>query len=40
VRLNKLEKETNALKVPIAYVTMMYLLREQVAIVRDQLKRR
>jgi hypothetical protein len=39
VRLNKLEKEANALKVPVAYVTMMYLLREQVAIVRDQLKR-
>jgi len=40
VRLNKLEKEANDLKVPIAYVTMMYLLREQVAVVRDQLKPR
>jgi septation ring formation regulator EzrA len=40
VRLNQLEKEANELKVPIAYVTMMYLLREQVAIVRDQLRRR
>jgi septation ring formation regulator EzrA len=38
VRLDKLEKEANDLKVPIAYVTMVYLLREQVAIVRDQLK--
>ena len=37
-RLNKLEKEANDLNVPIAYVTMVYLLREQVAIVRDQLK--
>jgi TRAP transporter TAXI family solute receptor len=40
VRLNKLEKEANDLKVPIAYVTMMCLLREQVAVVRDQLKPR
>jgi hypothetical protein len=40
VRLNKLEQEANDLKVPIAYVTMVYLLREQVAIVRDQLKPR
>jgi len=40
VRLNKLEKEANDLKVPIAYVTMMYLLREQVAIVREQLRPR
>jgi len=40
VRLNKLEKEANDLKVPIAYVTMMYLLREQVAIVRDELNSR
>jgi TRAP transporter TAXI family solute receptor len=39
-RLNKLEKEANALKVPIAYVTMMYLLREQVTIVRDRLRAR
>jgi TRAP transporter TAXI family solute receptor len=37
-RLNKLEMEANALKVPIAYVTMMYLLREQVAVVRERLK--
>jgi TRAP transporter TAXI family solute receptor len=37
-RLNKLEKEANALKVPIGYVTMMYLLREQVAVVRDRLR--
>jgi TRAP transporter TAXI family solute receptor len=40
VRLNKLEKEANDLKVPIAYVTMVYLLREQIGIVRDQLKPR
>jgi TRAP transporter TAXI family solute receptor len=37
-RLNKLEKEANDLKVPIAYVQMIYLLREQVAIVRGRLK--
>jgi hypothetical protein len=36
--MNRLiEKEANDLKVPIAYVTMIYLLREQVAIVRDRL---
>jgi septation ring formation regulator EzrA len=40
VRLNKLEQQANDLKVPIAYVTMVYLLREQVALVRDQLKPR
>jgi TRAP transporter TAXI family solute receptor len=39
-RLNKLEKEANDLKVPIAYVTMIYLLREQIAVVRDRLKTR
>jgi len=37
-RLNKLEKQASELKVPIAYVTMVYLLREQVAAVRDRLK--
>ena len=40
VWLSKLEKAADDLKVPIAYVSMMYLLGEQVAIVRNQLKSR
>ena len=39
-RLNQLEKQANTLKVPIGYVTMVYLLREQVALVRDRLNAR
>jgi TRAP transporter TAXI family solute receptor len=39
-RLDRLEKEANDLKVPIAYVTMIYLLREQIAVVRHRLKSR
>jgi hypothetical protein len=37
-RLKKLEKEANDLNVPIAYVTMIYLLREQITVVRGRLK--
>jgi TRAP transporter TAXI family solute receptor len=37
-RLDRLETAANHLSVPVAYVSMVYLLREQVAIVRERLK--
>jgi TRAP-type uncharacterized transport system substrate-binding protein len=37
-RLEKLEKQANQLKIPIAYGSMMYLLRNQIALVRERLK--
>ena len=37
-RLDRLEKEANRLKIPNTYESMMYLLRNQIAIVRDRLK--
>jgi hypothetical protein len=39
-RLDQLEKQANALRLPIAYESMMYLLRNQITVVRDQLKAR
>jgi TRAP transporter TAXI family solute receptor len=39
-RLDQIEKRANALRLPIAYESMMYLLRNQIAVVRDQLKAR
>ena len=39
-RLDRLEKRANQLKRPIAYESMMYLLRNHIAVVRDQLKSR
>jgi TRAP-type uncharacterized transport system substrate-binding protein len=37
-RLDKLEKQANQLKIPIAYGSMMYLLRNHIALVRERLK--
>jgi hypothetical protein len=37
-RLDQLDKRANALRVPITYESMAYLLRNQIAIVRDRLK--
>jgi hypothetical protein len=37
-RLDQLEKEANRLKIPNTYESMMYLLRNQIALVRDRLK--
>jgi TRAP-type uncharacterized transport system substrate-binding protein len=37
-RLDKLEKQANHLKIPITYGSMMYLLRNHIALVRERLK--
>ena len=37
-RLDRLEKRANQLKRPIAYESMMYLLLNQIAVVRARLK--
>jgi hypothetical protein len=39
-RLDRLEKQANQLRMPIAYESMMYLLRNHIAVVRDRLKPR
>src|SRR5262249_19464400 len=36
-RLDHLEKQANQLRMPIAYESMMYLLRNQIAVVRTRL---
>jgi hypothetical protein len=36
-RLDQLEKQANQLRMPIAYESMMYLLRHHVGIVRNRL---
>jgi hypothetical protein len=40
VRLNALEKKANRLRIPVAYVSMMYLLRKHIDSIRAQLKAR
>src|SRR5262249_1180056 len=37
-RLDQLEKQANQLRIPIAYGSMMYLLRNHIALVRGRLK--
>ena len=37
-RLDQLEKRANQLGMPVAYASMMYLLRNHIAVVRDRLK--
>jgi len=37
-RLDGLERRANQLKMPIAYASMLYLLRNHIALVRDRLK--
>ena len=37
-RLDQLEKQANDLRMPIVYESMMYLLRNQIAVVRDRLQ--
>ena len=39
-RLDQLEKQASRLRIPNSYESMMYLLRNQIAIVRDRLKAR
>ena len=36
-RLDQLEKQANQLKMPIAYESMMYLLRNHIGVVRNRL---
>jgi hypothetical protein len=36
-RLDQLEKQANQLRMPIAYESMMYLLRNHIAVVRSRL---
>jgi hypothetical protein len=36
-RLDQLEKQANQLRMPIAYESMMYLLRNHIAVVRTRL---
>ena len=35
---DELERQANALRMPITYESMMFLLRNQIATVRDRLK--
>jgi hypothetical protein len=37
-QLDRLERQANQLKMPIAYASMLYLLRNHIALVRDRLK--
>jgi hypothetical protein len=37
-RLDQLEKQANQLGMPVPYASMMYLLRNHIAVVRDRLK--
>jgi TRAP-type uncharacterized transport system substrate-binding protein len=37
-RLDRLERQMNQLKVPVAYASMLYLLRDHIALVRGRLK--
>jgi TRAP transporter TAXI family solute receptor len=37
-RLDQLEKQANELRMPITYASMIYLLRNHIAVVRDRLK--
>ena len=37
-RLDQLEKQANKLGMPVTYASMMYLLRNHIAVVRDRLK--
>ena len=36
-RLDRLEQQANHLKVPVAYVNMLYMLRDHIALVRERL---
>jgi TRAP transporter TAXI family solute receptor len=40
VRLDRLEHQANRLKVPLAYASMLYLLRDHIALVRERQKAR
>ena len=37
-RLNEIEQQANLLRMPIAYASMLYLLRNHIALVREKLK--
>lgn len=37
-QLDRLERQANQLKMPVAYASMLYLLRHHIALVRDRLK--
>jgi hypothetical protein len=39
-RLDCLEEQANNLKVPVAYASMLYGLRDHIELVRDSLKKR
>src|SRR5262249_28457421 len=39
-KLDRLEEQANRLRVPVAYVSMLYMLRQHIEIVREGLKRR
>jgi TRAP-type uncharacterized transport system substrate-binding protein len=39
-RLNEIEQQANLLRMPIAYASMLYLLRNHIALVREKLKGR
>jgi TRAP transporter TAXI family solute receptor len=39
-RLDRLEEQANHLKVPVAYVSMLYMLRDHIELVREGLKKR
>lgn len=39
-RLDCLEEHANHLKVPVAYVSMQYMLRDHIELVREGLKKR
>ena len=37
-RLDLLEKQANGLRVPLAYASMLYMLRNHIALVRQRLQ--
>jgi hypothetical protein len=39
-RLDRLEEQANHLKMPVAYVSMLYTLRDHIDLVREGLKKR
>ena len=38
-RLNRLEQQANRLRVPVAYASMLYILRNHIDLVRERLRK-
>jgi len=39
-RLDRLEQQANRLRMPVAYASMLYMLRNHIDLVRESLKKR